>query len=241
MKTTELILIRPAGKAVDSAFPFKGTQIHVYTIGEQLIFILQDLCKCLEISNVSQTAQVCKEKEKVYVKHISGQEVLGVTESGLYRIILRSNKPNAEAFQDLVSETILPTIRKTGRYVANESTLALSQPTDRMFKIAASVSRSVGIKRQVETSDKFSKWNTAVELLSDVLADREEFETYRYNKRFMCAIRGALSNEFRATRGKAPPIVKRKRPSSLGLAYPPSFKPLVAEFFRGWQSREQSY
>jgi prophage antirepressor-like protein len=44
------------------------------------------------------------------------QEMQVVNESGLYYMIMRSNKPNAKAFQNVVYNDILPSIRKTGSY-----------------------------------------------------------------------------------------------------------------------------
>lgn len=39
-----------------------------------------------------------------------------IPESDVYRLIMRSNLPNAERFQDWVTEEVLPSIRKTGNY-----------------------------------------------------------------------------------------------------------------------------
>lgn len=43
-----------------------------------------------------------------------------VSESGLYKLILRSDKQTAKAFQDWVTREVLPAIRKTGGYLLNE-------------------------------------------------------------------------------------------------------------------------
>lgn len=43
-----------------------------------------------------------------------------ISESGLYRLILRSDKPEARQFQDWVTRVVLPAIRKDGAYVADE-------------------------------------------------------------------------------------------------------------------------
>lgn len=43
-----------------------------------------------------------------------------ISESGLYALVVRSNKPEAKAFRKWVTGTALPTIRKTGSYVAGE-------------------------------------------------------------------------------------------------------------------------
>ncbi len=39
-----------------------------------------------------------------------------INEAGLYKLIMRSNKPNAEKFQKWVCEDVLPSIRKYGTY-----------------------------------------------------------------------------------------------------------------------------
>lgn len=40
-----------------------------------------------------------------------------ISESGLYKLIMRSDKPEARAFQDWVTRVVLPSIRKDGMYV----------------------------------------------------------------------------------------------------------------------------
>ena len=49
------------------------------------------------------------------------QNVKIIPESDLYRLIMRSNMPEAEDFQDWVCEEVLPAIRKTGKYAANKA------------------------------------------------------------------------------------------------------------------------
>lgn len=45
-----------------------------------------------------------------------------LTESEAYTMLLRSNAPQTEPFRRWVTEEVLPTIRKTGKYDAEEST-----------------------------------------------------------------------------------------------------------------------
>lgn len=49
--------------------------------------------------------------------HNTGENFL--TESGVYKLVFKSHKPNAEEFTDWVTDEVLPTIRKTGGYVNN--------------------------------------------------------------------------------------------------------------------------
>ena len=83
-------------------------------------WVAADVCAVLEIRNVSQ---VCKrldadEKDAICFSDSVGrqQELLIVNEPGLYKILLRSNKPESKAFQHWVFHEVLPQIRKTGSY-----------------------------------------------------------------------------------------------------------------------------
>lgn len=48
-------------------------------------------------------------------KGVRSQNV--ISESGLYKLVMRSDKPEARAFQDWVTRVVLPAIRKDGAYV----------------------------------------------------------------------------------------------------------------------------
>ena len=50
-----------------------------------------------------------------------------VSESGLYKLVMRSDKPQARAFQDWVTRTVLPAIRKDGAYVMGEEKVATGE------------------------------------------------------------------------------------------------------------------
>ena len=50
-----------------------------------------------------------------------------VSESGLYKLIMRSDKPQARAFQDWVTRDVLPAIRKDGAYVMGEEKVAAGE------------------------------------------------------------------------------------------------------------------
>lgn len=86
-------------------------------------FVLADICKILEISNSRMVAGRLEPDELMSVRLTSGgqhREMTAVSESGLYAVVLRSDKPQAKPFRKWVTSEILPTIRKTGGYVADE-------------------------------------------------------------------------------------------------------------------------
>jgi len=59
----------------------------------------------------------------------TGQAML-VSESGLYKLIMRSNKPEAREFQDWVTRDVLPAIRKDGAYIMGEEKVATGEMSD---------------------------------------------------------------------------------------------------------------
>lgn len=84
-------------------------------------WVARDVCNVLELTDPSKTMERIKPSEKGTnrIRTPGGpQQMLVVNEPGLYRLIFRSNKPEAEAFQDWVFGEVLPQIRRTGQYVA---------------------------------------------------------------------------------------------------------------------------
>ena len=107
-------------------------------------FVLADVCKILGIGNSRMVSDRLDEDELMSVKLTSGgqrRNMTVVNESGLYAVILRSNKPQAHGFRKWVTADILPTIRKTGGYVSDadkfvETYLPFAdEPTKNLFKI----------------------------------------------------------------------------------------------------------
>ncbi|EAQ6664697.1 hypothetical protein DMT56_21215 [Salmonella enterica] len=102
------------------SFSFHETHdVRIQLIEGEPWFCLKDVCEVLDIKNVSQLAAQLDEKGicKTYTPTKGGkQQLVYVNEPNLYRVIFRSNKPEAKQFQDWVFNDVLPTIRKTGRY-----------------------------------------------------------------------------------------------------------------------------
>lgn len=104
-----------------TVFSFRGVdRVRVQVIGREPWFCLKDVCDVLSIQNVSQLAGQLDEKGvcKTYTPTDGGrQQLTFINEPNLYRVIFRSNKPEARQFQDWVFSDVLPAIRKTGSYV----------------------------------------------------------------------------------------------------------------------------
>lgn len=103
-------------------FSFEGKRdVRVQVINGDPWFCLKDVCEVLTIANSRRVASEVLDQggvRKAYITDYLGreQEAAFVSEPNLYRVIFRSNKPEARQFQDWVFNIVLPTIRKTGRY-----------------------------------------------------------------------------------------------------------------------------
>lgn len=92
-------------------------EVRTAVINDEPMFCLIDICKALEIKNATDVAKRLDEDELTRLNLGSrAGETNFVTESGLYAVILRSDKPNAKKFRKWVTSEVLPTIRKTGSY-----------------------------------------------------------------------------------------------------------------------------
>lgn len=86
-------------------------------------FVAKDVCRVLGITDHHQAADGLDEDERgrYIIPTPSGEQAMTiVSESGLYSLIFRSRKPEAKAFRKWVTSEVLPSIRKTGRYDADE-------------------------------------------------------------------------------------------------------------------------
>lgn len=105
---------------------------------EAPLFCLADVCKALEL----QSSAVMRRLEKgVISSHpldtAGGQQLANfVTEDGLYDVILDSRKPEAKVFRKWVTSEVLPTIRKTGGYIATSSTMTDEEIMARALLVA---------------------------------------------------------------------------------------------------------
>ncbi len=100
-------------------------------------FLALDVCAALDLNG--STARHLKKLDPDQVSKVNrievgekraGRPMSFISESGLYILIMRSDKPQAKPFQDWVTRDVLPSIRKTGGYVLGEEKLTLESEED---------------------------------------------------------------------------------------------------------------
>ena len=88
-------------------------------------FVAKDACDCLTLTDTNKACQNLDDDEKQVVTRDFDPELFSeskaqamtlISESGLYTLIMRSNKPEAKVFRKWVTSEVLPSIRKTGSY-----------------------------------------------------------------------------------------------------------------------------
>lgn len=88
-------------------------------------WVVKDVCDILEHTNPTMAINMLDDDERTKKSLGRQGETWLISESGLYTLIIRSNKPQAKPFRRWVTHEVLPTIRKTGGYMMPGSDHAL--------------------------------------------------------------------------------------------------------------------
>lgn len=111
-------------------FDFNTHPIRAFTDGEQVWLIADDIANILGYSQADRLTLVVDEDERSHhtVRTLGGpQSLLTVSESGCYHAIFKSRKPGAQKFRRWITGTVLPEIRRTGRYGGSPTKASGSQ------------------------------------------------------------------------------------------------------------------
>ena len=101
-------------------FNYKSSQVRTVEINNEPWFVLKDVCAVLDLGSAHKVSERLDEDERNQIPLTDSlgrkQETTIINESGLYNVILRSDKPEAKTFRKWVTSEVLPSIRKTGSY-----------------------------------------------------------------------------------------------------------------------------
>ena len=104
-------------------------------------FVAKDVCNALGLTNTTEALRGLDDDE---VSNITNSEVAQnggrspriVSEPGFYKLVMRSRKPEAQAFQRWVTHEVLPSIRKRGGYMASVKDETPEETMARAFILA---------------------------------------------------------------------------------------------------------
>jgi anti-repressor protein len=154
-------------------FEFRGTRVRTVLIDGEPWFVAADVCAILDYSNGPDAIRKHVPARRTRSSRIATpgavpfQDMTVISEPGLYRLVMRSNQPDAEAFQDWVTDEVLPTIRRTGSYAA--ASYAIPQDYPAALELAAKVVRELEASEQArrELEPAAHSWTTLADAGGD--------------------------------------------------------------------------
>ena len=111
-------------------------EVRTVVLNSEPMFCLVDVCKALDIKNATDVAKRLDDDERTRLNLGRQGETNFVIESGLYAVILRSDKPNAKKFRKWITGEVLPSIRKNGGYIAGQETLSDEELLSKALMVA---------------------------------------------------------------------------------------------------------
>ena len=146
-------------------------------------WVAKDVCEVLGIAKYRDAAARLDEGEAMPLRvDASGDIVTCISESGLYSLILRSQKPDAKRFKKWITAEVLPTIRKTGSYSFALNEKAKIYPAaEPVFKSLLSVAQVFGLENNQALlyANKATKRETGVDFQNVLQIELKSHEQQR--------------------------------------------------------------
>jgi len=184
--------IRKGENRLNDLMIFEGHEVEVYELNGQALFNPYHVGACLEISPEGVRKAITRMNDKQFVKLKNSDVTISnirklnnagenfLTESGVYKLVFKSHKPNAEVFTDWIADEVLPAIRKTGTY---EKPKAKAQ-TERLasvnnaVKILTPMLEKAGCNSQIQLLTVKSLYEKAgVMIPIEIQADKRYWDT----------------------------------------------------------------
>lgn len=134
-------------------------------VNNQVWFCIKDVCDILELKNPTAVAQRLDEDERAKFNLGRQGETNFTNESGLYTLILRSDKKEAKPFRKWITSEVIPAIRKTGKYEEKKKPLTqaelILQQAQWMVEAESRINNIennvIGLANTIEDNDKSIK------------------------------------------------------------------------------------
>ena len=153
-------------------FTYKSNEVRTVELNGEPWFVLKDVCEVLGIGNSRMVADRLDEDEKgvSQIDTLGGlQNVSIISESGLYNVILRSDKPEAKPFRKWVTGTVLPSIRRHGAYMTPETLQAAILSPDTMIQLCQQ------LKAEQDKNATLTAANSQLTVEKQILAPKAEY------------------------------------------------------------------
>lgn len=164
-------------------FNYQNNEVRTVDLNGEPWFVLKDVCNTLNISNQRDVQERLDPDEvgRFDLPHPQNPEktieMVCVNESGLYHVILRSDKQEAKPFRKWVTSEVLPSIRKNGGYIAGQEQLT---PQELMAKALLVANKTIA-EREARISELTVQNNIMAPKAEyfDELVDRNMLTSFR--------------------------------------------------------------
>ena len=144
---------------------------------EEPLFCLADVCSVIGIANARNVKSRLDLEDVCQIDTLTEggkQQVTFITESGLYDVIIRSDSEKAKPFRKWVTSEVLPSIRKHGAYMTQETLeKALTSP-DFLIQLATNLKeekqKRIEAEQKVELAEQTIKNNAPKVLFADAVS-----------------------------------------------------------------------
>ena len=185
---------------------FEGREVEVFEFEGQVLFNPYHVGECLEISPEGVRKAITRMNDKQVVKltnskvkksdfrisdvtksnirklNNAGENFL--TESGVYKLVFKSHKPNAEKFTDWIADEVLPALRQTGHYEMQKQKTIKKVHTESLsavnnaVKILTPMLAAAGCDSKIQLLTAKSLYEKADVMLPVLIeADQQYFDT----------------------------------------------------------------
>ncbi len=141
-------------------FNYNSVEVRTIQNDGEPWFVLKDVCQVLGMNNSRMVADRLDADEKGVGQSdtLGGkQEMTIINESGLYNVILRSDKPEAKPFRKWVTSEVLPTIRRHGMYATPDTVEKMLADPDTTIKLLETIKQERAARMALEAKAEADK------------------------------------------------------------------------------------
>ena len=126
-------------------------ELRTVNVGDKIMFVASDVAKALGYSRPADAITAhCKGSVKRRLPTNGGmQELKIIPEGDVYRLITHSKLPAAEKFESWVFDEVLPSIRKHGAYITEDTIKKAMTEPDFIIKLATELKKEQEQNKQL--------------------------------------------------------------------------------------------
>ncbi|MCI8704323.1 MAG: phage repressor protein/antirepressor Ant [Anaerotignum sp.] len=150
-------------------FTYNGSEVRTVQKDGEPWWVLKDVCEVLGLKNPTMIADRLDEDERAKFDLGRQGETNIINESGLYNVILRSDKPEAKPFRKWVTSEVLPAIRKYGAYMTPETLEAAILNPDMMIRLCTA------LKDEQDKNKALQAANSSLSVDNQIMKPKAEY------------------------------------------------------------------